>query len=275
MIDTRFDVIAKEIAHESSGMKTLRAVIEKKVNEDLRILLKDSASSKLQLAHLGEEITMTKEAEKEDRESLRQAHTKIEDIVNELKKSSTVTNIIETRLANTAKGVQASWAKGNEVQGYLVKLEECYEKTRGRIIEAEGAIKEVCDAGKQTHQELEDQVRQIEYNSDRLTQALKVIDEGRSANEDIRHQVNSLRQSSDNANVRILSITKEMKDIEAAAFANKAALQEQSTMLLPNIHMDSQDAVIASERHGSLLMSHGVRKAAGGSRGTPRSQKWS
>jgi len=274
MTDTRLDVMSKDIATEIASGKALRTIIEKKVNEDMRIIMKDLASTKLQCSHLTEEVASTTNAQKEDRETLQQAHLKIEGVLNEVKKSNTVTNIVENRLASTAKGVKANFKKASEMFNNFAKLNECYEKTKARIIDAEGVIKELGDAGKRTQHELEDAVRLQEATADRLQTVLKDMESAGNGTEELRHQVNALKTTGEGNSRRILKMAQELKEVEDATYQVRGALQEQSSMLLPNIHMDSQEAVASSERHGSLLMSHGARPGGGGSKGTPRTRNW-
>jgi len=177
MTDTRLDEISKDLRHENATGKTLRQVIEKRINEDMRIVISDMANTKLQLDHLRQDLSLTQEAEKEDRDSLKQAHANIENVLNEVKKSNTVINIIENRLASTAKGVQANWEKISDFGGSLVKLTECYETTKERIIDTEGTIKEISEAGKKTNHGLDALGRQVHLTSDRVNQAIKVLEE--------------------------------------------------------------------------------------------------
>merc|ERR1712083_1198326 len=59
--------------------------------------------------------------------------------------------------------------------------------------------------------------------------------------------------------------------------AVRAGLKEQSSLLLPNIHMDSSEARAASQRHGSLLTGGAPGGASGatfGGRSSPAHTNW-
>lgn len=281
MIDTRLDVMANDLAQQGISNRKINDDIANRVNEEIKVLQKSVEGTNLMVDQVNKDQKQTAQCEKEDRDSLRDAYLRIENVLNEVKKSNAVTNILENRLASTAKGVQQNWAKCSELADGAVKLNECYEKTRARVVDAEGQMKLVSDAGKQTQHDLEDSVRQVERNTDKLAQALKLLEEEGSATEEMRHQLNSLRQSAESANKRSMQLAQEMKDVAEATQQVRAGLKEQSAVLLPNIHMDSPEVASSAARHGSLLVTSGSgassarsRPGLGGSGGTPRSAKW-
>merc|ERR1719446_121830 len=192
---------------------------------------------------------------RENRDALRDVRVDVEKVLNEIKKANTVTNILENRLASTAKGLQQSWAKCSELSDTMVKLTECYDKTRARAQDNEALIKELGTAGKRTHSELDQAVRQVENISDRLSLALKQLDGQESATEDTRHEIHALKQGQATALKNSNALKGEVNEVKHMASAMKGAIKEQSQMLLPNIHLDSQEAVGASVRHGTMLVS--------------------
>lgn len=274
MVDARLDVISKDIAHEGASGKSLRAVIETKVNEDMRIVLKDMASTRLKMDQLKEQISLTAEAEKQDHDSLRQAHERIDGVLNEMKKANTVTNIIENRLASTAKGVQSNWTKCAELDEGLQKLTDCYDKAENKIATFDPAIRAVSDAGKKTKRELDESVRQVAYNSDRLDQALRALEEEGQSTMEARHEINTLRQNCDSTTRRIGTMQKEMIELQETGEVLRAALKESNSTLLPNIQMDSQTVQESHARHGSLLMGGDRTRSSGFGMKTPRSREW-
>lgn len=273
MIDTRLDVMMNDITQHRDANKRLQDDITNRVNEDMRRLNKIVENVNLSLDQMSKEQKQIVENQKDDRNQVREAHLNIENVLNEVKKGNTVTNILENRLASTAKGVQQNWTKLSELSDGATKLTECYEVTRARVIECEGQLKNLHGMGKQTHNELEDSVRQIERNADRLGQALKLLDEEGTGSEEMRHQLNSLRQSGEQASKRIAQLTKEVGEVTQSTSQLKSGLKEQNALLLPNIHLDSPEAANAAQRHGSVF--GGPGGAAGSQRGTPRSAKWS
>jgi len=272
MVDTRLDVFYRDMQQAKDSDKTLRDTIERHVNEDVRTLRKELANTNLTVNQIIAEHRQSVKLERENRDSLRDARVEIERVLNEVKKSSTVTNILENRLASTAKGLQQSWNKCSELTDAMVKLAECYDKTKARVVDAEGLIKEVGTAGKHMQESVDQVQRQVEQNSDRLAQALKVLDDEGTATEDMRHQINSLKQGQANYARKVSSLQQEVSEVQKMSMAVKAGLKEQSSLLLPNIHLDSPEALAASQRPGSMLTGSTAFGNSGGrqsSRGNP------
>jgi chromosome segregation ATPase len=274
MTDTRLDMISNDVAATKEIDKKLQDTIDRKVNEDLRSMRQELTSTNLTVNQVVTEQKATANFSRENRDALRDVRADVEKVLNEVKKANTVTNILENRLASTAKGLQQSWTKCSELSDTMVKLTECYDKTRARVIDAEGVMKDINTAGKRTQQELEQAVRQVEQNGDRLTQFGKLIDEEVSATEDARHQINALKQGQANSLRQVNNLRSELSEMKLSTSAMRGAIKEQSSMLLPNIHLDSQAAADASARYGSMLTSSNMSTSASSgrpqSRGTPR-----
>lgn len=280
MMETRLEAISRELAQQRDTSKKVHDDIGNRINEDLRALQKASDNTTLILDQFSKEQKQITQLQKEDRSSSGQTDAKIESVLNEVKKSNTVISILENRLASTAKGVQQNWTKLADLSEGAAKLNDCYEKTRARVVECEGQIKQLGDGNKQTARELTEAVRQIERNTDRCAQALKLLDEEGAATEEMRHQINSVRQGGDNASRKLTSMSKEIIDIQATMTQLRAGVKEQSALLLPNIHMDRPDeAKEQASRYGSLLIGNNTDRSSRSkaSGGTPRSARgnWS
>lgn len=272
MTDTRLDVMSGEMSQERQNSHQLQQVLETKVKDDMRTLGKNMETFHLALEHAKMEQGLLAEAEKQDRDALRQAHVNIELVVSEVKKANTVTNIIENRLACTAKGVQQNWAKIEEIAQHVTTLKEGHTIIKDRVGDAEAFMKQVCDGGQATNEKLEDTIRVMERTSDRLGQVQKMVDEGNMGTEELKLQMNSQRQNQEATSRRLDNMNAELKEVGRTASAVRAGLKEQSSILLPNIHMDSTEAASASARHGSLLMGNQPLTGRPGSKSSPRMQ---
>jgi len=256
MIDTRLDVISQDLSQNREDNKSLQDDIAERVDEDMRALRNNWENANLSIAQAAKEQSKMTDAHKADRISLRETQLSIEGVLNEMRKSNTVANILENRLASTAKGVQQNWMKLTELSETSVKLNECYEKTRVRVVDAEGQIKLLSDSGKQAHLEHEEASRQIERNTDRLSQALKLVEDLEITSEDILQQLNSIRHAGEGHSRQMLQLTKELREVSESTQQVRAGLKETSSLLLPNIHLDNPEAAQSSSRHGSLLVTH-------------------
>merc|ERR1719311_1859632 len=257
-MDTRLDTISKDLIAAKEADEALHLSVERHIKEDLRTLRNEIANTNLSVNQVTTEQRQTAAFARENRESLRDAKMDIENVLNEVKKTNTVANILENRLANTAKGLQQSWGKCAELSDAMVKLTECYDKTKARVIDAEGVMKDISIFGQRTREDLDQAARTIEHNVDRLDKGMKTLDEQVAASEEAHRQIIALKQG---------------------AFRNMGAIKETTSMLLPNIHLDSAEAVAVSERYGSLMASTNsgpvasTNSATGTSPGRPVSRK--
>jgi hypothetical protein len=274
MGDVRYEVIVKDVLAAKASDRKLQDSVERHINEDLRVLRKEIANTNLAVNQVVVEHQATANAGRENRDALRETRVEVERVLNEVKKSNTVTNILENRLASTAKGLQQSWGKCAELSDSMVQLVECYDRTKARVMEDEGLIREVTAFAKHTRGDVDQVVRQVEQNVDRLTQAMKLLGEESSATEDMRHQINAVRQSNSTALRQCSQLKSEVYEVKQEAATMKGAMKETSAMLLPNIHMDSVESVNTSARYGSMMTSSTMSgMSAGSSPGRPVSQK--
>jgi len=279
MMDTRLDTISKDLIAAKEADEALHLSVERHIKEDLRTLRNEIANTNLSVNQVTTEQRQTAAFARENRESLRDAKMDIENVLNEVKKTNTVANILENRLANTAKGLQQSWGKCAELSDAMVKLTECYDKTKARVIDAEGVMKDISIFGQRTREDLDQAARTIEHNVDRVDKGMKTLDEQVAASEEAHRQIIALKQGASNSMRQLNQLKADIGEVKQTAFRNMGAIKETTSMLLPNIHLDSAEAVAVSERYGSLMASTNsgpvasTNSATGTSPGRPVSRK--
>lgn len=279
MMDTRLDTISKDLIAAKEADEALHLSVERHIKEDLRTLRNELANTNLSVNQVTTEQRHTAAFARENRESLRDAKMDIENVLNEVKKTNTVANILENRLANTAKGLQQSWGKCAELSDAMVKLTECYDKTKARVIDAEGVMKDISIFGQRTREDLDQAARTIEHNVDRIDKGMKTLDEQVAESQDARVQIVALKQGASNTMRQLNQLKADIGEVKQTAVRNMGAIKETTSMLLPNIHLDSAEAVAVSERYGSLMASTNsgpvasTNSATGTSPGRPVSRK--
>jgi len=194
---TKMDAIAKDVKAAKESDRRIEDAVQRQVNEDIRSLRRELANTNLTVNQVVAEQKNAQTLVKENRDLFRDSRVDIERMFDEVKKTNTVTNILENRLASTAKGVQQSWSKTAELSDALVKVMECYDKTTVRIKDAEDFAKDINVYGRKTREEMSQINRQVELNTDRLAQGIKLIDENASGLEEMRHEIIVVRQKQD------------------------------------------------------------------------------
>jgi chromosome segregation ATPase len=267
MADVKLGVLAQNMNLVKDQDSKLQADLGRLMDIEVRGLQKDLQSNVLRLEQFSDEQKKIIEVEKQDRETARLVRSDIENMMTEMKKSNMVINILENRLASTAKGVQENFAKFKEIDGKVIKIQECYDKTRGRAKDNEAKIKELRDIGLQTQSELEDGLKKVAHNEDRITQFMQELATECNNVEELRHQVNNLRQSHERITKSMSHITHEVRTNGTTIKAVEAGLREHSSLLLPNINLDGPEAYGGSS---SFSASFGARPdSRGGSTTLP------
>jgi len=267
MIETHLDVITNDLQQQKDLNQKVQDEIANRIDGDIKSLHKTLENTKMALGQTDKEQEHIAAVQKETQGSLREAHVGIENVLNEVKKTNTVTNILENRLVATAKGVQLSSMKLAELSDGAIKINECYEQTRVRSLQTEAQLREMTGAQHSLQQHLDNAIRQIESNADRLAQSLKLLDEESANAEETRHQINGLKQNNERVWKKITDMAKYIEEVNNTAQQIRAGVKQQSQLLLPNIHMDHQEVHTSSRVHGSLLMSgdlDSLTKAGGG-----------
>jgi len=267
MVDTKFDALGADLLATKEAGRLLQEHIERRGNEDLRTLKKELANTNLIVNQAVSEQKAAAAHGRENRDGLRDTRVDIEKVLNEVKKANTVTNILENRLASTAKGLQQSWSKCAELSDTMVKLAECYDKTKARVIDNEGQIKEINNQGKEARDDIMQAQRNIEQNTDRISLMSKMLNEEVASTEDIRSQVNGLKQSTANVTRQVTTVKSEISEVKVNMSSMRGAIKSGEGSMLP--HMDSQEASSTSLRQSSMMTSSSM----GGTAGRPTSQR--
>merc|ERR1712176_579401 len=95
--------------------------------------------------------------------------------------------------------------------------------------------------------------KDLEATNGRLEEVCSCLDETRQGLLDTQDKVGRCGQGQESSRGAVQQLQAELRDLRQQTQAVRAGLKEQSSLLLPNIHMDSSEARTAAARHGSLL----------------------
>jgi len=240
--DTTVEMLQREFKAEKESLRILSESLDSLASSDFKKLQKEFASSKLFLEQVADEQTKIADFGEKTRDLVRVAKTEVEGVVNELRRSNTVTGILESRLVTTTQGMQANGGKFAELNAQLSKITECYEQTKARVGETELKIKDVSDANKATQHELEDRSREIDAMTEKVRHSLAGLESQSGSSDELRHQINGVRGSMDQLSRKVSSMQGELKECSETARQVSAGLKDQSARLMPNIGMSDSPA---------------------------------
>lgn len=248
--------VTQDLADTTSLSRKLQEAIERKVEQDLLTLRDELSKSNLHIKNLKAEQDSLKAAAHDDRESMRQTDCKVKESIDKLSEAKTMLKIVEQRVADNTSGLRSTRLNLEDLNNATLKLHEDHENTKGHVTELHGNIKKVHSNVKQVHSKLDSTVQGLGLAQVKLDQQIENSEVLRQNVQDTHSRVLSLKEGHERASSMMSSLHKELAEVGATTQAVKAGLKEQSGLLLPNINMDSNEARMASARHGSLLVTN-------------------
>jgi len=240
--DNTQDMLIREVKAEKDLHSKFAAAVDKIAKQDIKRIEKEFEGSKLFLSQVAAEQALIAEFGNENREAAREVKREVENVINEVKKTNTVTSILESRLVGTREGMLQNNGKFAALNDQLSRITECYEQTKARVGETEIKIKTVSDSIKCNQHGDEDRQRELEAIIDKV-KALQInVEKESGQGDEFRTQINGVRGSVSQLMRKFSEMSDELKECSSSTREVRANLKEQSAMLLPNIHMDSPGA---------------------------------
>mmetsp|Transcript_69260 Transcript_69260/g.202789 ORF Transcript_69260/g.202789 Transcript_69260/m.202789 type:complete len:407 (-) Transcript_69260:26-1246(-) len=251
--NNRLEKVANDLAQTTGLAGKLQENIELKLSKDIQTLRDDLAKTNLDLRHLKADEEAVKEGLHEEREKVRDNINKIKNVVDDLGHTNTKVGILEQRLGDTTANAKATRQNLEDLNVATLKLHEDHENTKNNVNDLRSSVKKAHSHVKQVH-ETADRLgnalagtnRKLEDNNGDTSAAQQHL-------EDLRSKVQALKDAQDRANTVIQLLRRDLAEVGATTEKVKAGLKEQSSLLLPNLSLDSAEARAATARHGSLL----------------------
>eukprot|EP00927_Polykrikos_kofoidii_P050313 TRINITY_DN4421_c0_g3_i1.p1 TRINITY_DN4421_c0_g3~~TRINITY_DN4421_c0_g3_i1.p1 ORF type:complete len:406 (-),score=77.01 TRINITY_DN4421_c0_g3_i1:366-1583(-) len=253
VMNTQMEKLKEDLFQTNHVAKDCQEAIEKRLDLECAQLRDELSKTNLSLTHLRADHENVKAGFHEDREALRDANSRSKGIANDLAATNTVVGILEQRLADTVNGLKTTRQNLEDLNTVTLKLNEDHENTKGTAAEVLGGLKKIGAHVKQVHEGLDRTANGLLVTQGRLEETTNNVDVIRNDLSDTKGKANALREGHEMSKNQLLLLRGELAEVGATTMAVKAGLKETSSILLPNINMDSHEARTASARHGSLL----------------------
>jgi len=250
--------LEKEVKENEEEMHKLAETLKKKVQEDINELRDDLARKELDIKQMKADQDNLKDAVDNDRENQRLANMKIKEHDDRLNARDTYLKILEDRLGDCAAGLKQKAKDLEDLNTATLKLHEDHENTKNGLGEVNNNVKKVNNHVKTVHGKLEATAQGLNNVAGKLDSNVDDSDDLRKMLAELQARVQSLGEGTGRNGDSIAQLMRELSEVGATAQAVRAGLKEQSSLLLPNITMDSAEARAGAARHGSLLMSHSM-----------------
>eukprot|EP00927_Polykrikos_kofoidii_P050312 TRINITY_DN4421_c0_g2_i1.p1 TRINITY_DN4421_c0_g2~~TRINITY_DN4421_c0_g2_i1.p1 ORF type:complete len:437 (-),score=62.79 TRINITY_DN4421_c0_g2_i1:360-1583(-) len=253
VMSTQMDKLKEDLVQTNHVAKNCREAIEKRLDLECAQLRDELGKTNLNLKHLRADHETVKTGFHEEREALRDANNQSKGIANDLAATNTVVGILEQRLAETMNGLKTTRQNLEDLNTVTIKLHEDHENTKATTGEVLGGLKKVGAHVKQVHEGLDRTASGLVLTQGKLEETLNDSDAMQRDLTDTKGKLNALKEGHEMSKNHLLSLRGEVAEFGAITMAVKAGLKETSSILLPNINMDSHEVRTAAGRHGSLL----------------------
>mmetsp|Transcript_103712 Transcript_103712/g.293150 ORF Transcript_103712/g.293150 Transcript_103712/m.293150 type:complete len:412 (+) Transcript_103712:82-1317(+) len=247
--------LANDLGVTSALAGRLQEAIEKRIDGEIRALNDELAKTNLDLKHLRADGEAVKDVVHEEREKSRDLSAKVKSTIDKLGATDTRANILDQRLADNTANIKATRQNLEDLNVATLKLHEDHENTKGNLNDVRSSVKKCHSHTKQVHESLERLGAAHAAMARRLEDNDGHTDDSRKHVEDLRSKVQALREGQERAGAVLGTLRRELSEVSSTAEKVKAGLKEQSSLLLPNLSLDSSEARAATQRHGSLLQS--------------------
>jgi len=252
----------------------LKDTIDHKIGKEISDLRDELSKTNLDVKHLTADEENLKEIVRTEREALRDTNTFTKSLSDQMTDADTMMKILEQRLNDTTTKQKATTLNLENLNTATLKLNEEHEHTKANTADLQASIKKAHSHVRQQRDCIERMVAGLGHAQGKVEEHNHVVDTLRQGLDQAHCRMQTLKDSHERATATINELGQQLAHVGATTQAVKAGLQEQSSLLLPNIHLDSADARAASARHGNLLSSTtlGMTTPRGLNATTPRTK---
>jgi len=246
--------VNEDLANIAVFVHKLGETLERKVDPAMQQLKDDLTRIKLDLQTLSTDEQTIKEELFQEKDNVKQANDRIKAVVDQLGATNTKVNNMDKRLGDTSNRSKVSLQGLEDLSIETARLKEEHEHTKNQLSESRGSLTKDHNHMKHVHETLDKVATGLQHTQRKLEDTHSDTDCSRQNLDDMRSKIRMLENGQDRAMDVIQQLRVQLAETSATTERVKAGLKEHSSLLLPNLSLDSPEARAASQRHGSLLM---------------------
>lgn len=244
----------KDLANANIQIHKLGETLHRKVDTALQQLRDDLTRTKLDIHQLNEDKRLVKEGLLQEKDNIKQTNERVKALVDQLGATDTKVTNMDRRLGETSGRSKTNQRGLEDLTLETSRLRDEHEHTKKQLGEARVSVTKAHQHVKQVHQSLDTVARGLQHTQKKLDDTCNDTDFSRQSIDDIRSKVRQLENGQDRAVDVIQQLRVQLAETSATTDRVKAGLKEHSSLLLPNLSLDSPEARAATQRHGSLLV---------------------
>jgi len=255
--------LLKDVDSQAQRQHEFKDKIEKRIEADIRGLRDDFMKSELVAKQMKGDQESLKALVLNEKEQLRLTNMRAKESEDRFNEMNTFVKIVEKRVSDTTGNLKTTRANLEDLNTATLKLHEDHDTTKAKVAEQNENLKKAHNHIKVVHNKLELTAQATNHAHEKLVQHADDAEDLKQKMDHAMSNIRSVAEGNDRANSTISDLTQKLAQTEATTRALKAGLKESNALLLPNLHLDSQEARSASARHGSLLCTGNIHMVSG------------
>jgi chromosome segregation ATPase len=261
--ETTMNKIQRDVDIQAQRQHEFKDKIEKRIEADIRSLRDDFMKSDLALNQLKGDQDGLKTLVQNEKEQLRLTNMRAKNAEDRFNEMDTFMKIVEKRVADTTSNLKTTRTNLEDLNTATLKMHEDHDNTKVRLAEQNETLKKTNNHVKLVHNKLEATAQATNNAHEKLAQHADNAEDLKQKMDHAYSNIQSVAEGNDRANSTISDLARQLQQTDATTRALKAGLKESNALLLPNLHLDSQEARSASARHGSLLQTGNISIVGG------------
>jgi len=268
--NAHFNVTKQDVGHLQDRVNAIQVQLEKEQASDNSYLKEQIGLAGAAVRDLRQDHEKTKGHLQDHAQAIRATNTSIQRVSDELSRTNTHANMLETRIGEQVQGLKHTKQHLAETNTVALKLHEEHKGTKASLSVTQEAVKKVNVHVKQVNDALDSTSQRVLNNHELLSRTTAGLGEARDTLERTRVQVSTLDHAQQVLTAQTATLQDALEDTTANLHLVKASLKETNSIVLPNLRLDTGRpwSMQSLERDRNSPGSRNGKKVPGGM--TPR-----
>eukprot|EP00406_Dinophysis_acuminata_P038138 CAMPEP_0179371334 /NCGR_PEP_ID=MMETSP0797-20121207/85674_1 /TAXON_ID=47934 /ORGANISM="Dinophysis acuminata, Strain DAEP01" /LENGTH=390 /DNA_ID=CAMNT_0021087187 /DNA_START=57 /DNA_END=1226 /DNA_ORIENTATION=- len=232
IMGTTMQQFGQDLSNTNALAKRLEEAVDRRIEGTLQGLRDDLHGACADLQQLRADGEMGKAALQEEREALRETNAKVKGLTDSTSDDSTAT-------------LKATRLNLEDLNTATLKLHEDHESTKSHSKELQNTVRKLAGHTKQANERLQQHAANFGQTKSKQDEHSRSLEGMRQSMLQAQGAVEALQMDNQRSALTVSNIQHELSEMRTATHALKVGLKETSSLLLPNIRMDSDEMTSA------------------------------
>lgn len=250
MLSTKLDSLVQDQKQSRHDQKIWHENADVFSKTAVRDLQQDLENTKSRVEQAWKEQCSLAESARSNSDALRDVRNDVEQCLSEIKKGTTFSSILETRLNKAGKGIQTIHSRQADLDTQLTRMNERCDTMQVRLHSYEDSAHVAVESRRAIERETDERRIQMENISGEVTRVIELLDESMKMVSQNQSQIGNLKAAYEKFQGRVNLIHHEVKELAKDTQDLHAGVSEQRalSLMLPSIEPTSPEACMSSSR---------------------------